>query len=383
MHASKSGSSLNFEDVCSHLGLMPAAVLKVSGAVSPYYTVFERPKRSGGVRTITASQGRLKNMQRALLDGVLSSFPLPDHVHGCVKGRSVATNAAVHVDREVVINIDLCKFFDCIGFEIVSTILMDKFNFDSRAASIFARLTLFSDMLPQGAPSSPVLANLAALPLDDAIMSLCRQVDNEFAYSRYVDDITISGAAALVELVPEIYKCIAAHSFKPNVPKTRILRRSMRQSVTGIVVNKKPSVPKTLIRNIRQQLYYCEKWGIKEHCESKGVRVERFLKTMRGSIAYVGVAKPRLAENLATQLTIATLELEQTSLERRLDEMKRTIDKGDVIEFWYDGERHRAAPAMLSVYEEDNLAVRAFQLLPEQGWKVYVLDWMEKMRVVK
>ena len=377
------GSSLNLMDICSHLGLMPSAVLDVSQHSWRHYTKFERPKRAGGVRIISASQGRLKSMQRVLLDGFLTDFPMPAHVHGCVKGRSIATNAQIHVDQDVVINVDLSNFFGSVCFDTVRQIFIENFRLDEEAAEVFARLTVVGGGLPQGAPTSPVLANLAALALDTDIMRTCDDAvtSNGFRYSRYVDDITISGVMELVTLLPKIYECIERNGFSPNVKKTKILRRSIRQSVTGVVVNKKPSVPKTLIRKVRQQLYYCQKWGIKEHCESKGIRPDRFLKAIRGSIAYIGATKPDLATEFAFALYTAAADLEETLEEINLRLLKQMIDNGEVASFYYHREQHRAAPSAITVDNEDTLLVRAFQLLPEQGWRFFLLSEIQDLEV--
>jgi RNA-directed DNA polymerase len=320
-------------------------------------------------------------MQRVLLDGLLTDFPMPAHVHGCVKGRSIATNAQIHVDRDVVINIDLSNFLGTVCFDTVKQIFIENFRFDEDAAEVFARLTVVGGGLPQGAPTSPVLANLAALKLDAEIMRTCDEAvaGNGFRYSRYVDDITISGVLELVALLPKVYECVERNGFIPNVKKTKILRRSIRQSVTGVVVNKKLSVPKTLIRKVRQQLYYCQKWGIKEHCESKGIRPDRFLKTIRGSIAYIGATKPDLATEFAFALYNAAADLEECVEQTNLRLLKQMIDNGEVASFYYRGEKHRAAPSTITVDNEDILLVRAFQLLPEQGWRFFPLSEIEDL----
>lgn len=360
---------------------MPSAVLDVSQQSGRHYTKFERPKRAGGVRVISASQGRLKWMQRVFLDGVLACYPMPSHVHGGVKGRSAASNARMHVDRDVVINIDLSNFFGSVCFDTVSRILMEKFYFDEGAAEVFARLTVVGGSLPQGAPTSPALANLAALSLDEDIMLICRGVvsNDGFQYSRYVDDITISGGTELVALLPKIYESIERNGFSPNVQKTRILRRSIRQSVTGVVVNKKPSVPKTLIRKVRQQLYYCRKWGIKEHCEDQGVTPERFLKAIRCSIAYIGTINPDLATEFRFELNATAADLEECLEESNLRLLKKIIDDEEIASFKYFDDEHRAAPSAIIVDSEE--LVRAFQLLPQQGWRFFLVSDMHDLEV--
>lgn len=377
--------SLSLADVCSQLGLLDSAVLDVSQHSSRYYRTFERPKRSGGTRLISASQGRLKSMQRALLDGLLAHYPLPNHVHGCVRGRSPATNARLHVDQPVVINIDLTDFFGSVSFDIVTQIFTEKFRFSEEAAEVFARLTVAGGGLPQGAPTSPILSNIAALELDDAVMNCCQQAvgKDNYRYSRYVDDITISGALSLQSILPDVYESIKQSGYEPNIKKTRVLRRSIRQSVTGLVVNKHISVPKTLIRNVRQQLYYCKRWGTKEHCEERDIRPDIFLKELRGAIGYIGSAQPELAAEFGAALSAAARDLDESHEEVNLRLLKRMIDNDELAMFYYghSGRRYRAAPAGIIVDPEGTLVVRAFQLKPEQGWRYFVIADIRRLRV--
>src|SRR5437763_16948159 len=92
-------SHLSLSDICQELGLQPQFLLELSEVASSLYTTFELPKRSGGVRIICVPKDNLKRVQRLILDGVLSKVQMPPHVHGCVKGRSIATNAREHVNK--------------------------------------------------------------------------------------------------------------------------------------------------------------------------------------------------------------------------------------------------------------------------------------------
>ncbi len=183
---------LSLSTICQELGLQPQFLLDLGKDVAGSYQVFERVKRSGGMRKISASQGKLKRTQRLLLEEFLPRVPMPAHVHGCVKGRSIATNAEVHVNQEVVVNIDLTDFFGTISRETVVGILRQRYNCDYESSQALASLMTFENSLPQGAPTSPLLANLAALDLDAELIRICSVVATakvgNFQYSRYVDD---------------------------------------------------------------------------------------------------------------------------------------------------------------------------------------------------
>jgi hypothetical protein len=392
------GASLSLEDICSRLGLLPASVLEVSKHPWRFYSKFNRPKRAGGFRTISASSGQLKWIQRTLLDGILSQFNMPAHVHGCVKGRSATTNAQIHIDQDVVIKVDLSDFFGSVSLHMVTELLIGYFSFDENAAEVFARIAVNDGVLPQGAPTSPALANLAALVLDERIMAICANAGQRhgFRYSRYVDDITISGGVELIELLPSIYQCIWSTGFIPNLDKTKILRRSTRQTVTGLVVNKRASVSKALLRKIRQEIYYCRKWGIMEHCETIGVTPERFLKRLKGMIGYLCTVRPDLATEFNIDLYFPEKDIVETEEDVNLRMLKQMIDNEQVAEFDYaNGEEYDfddsdiepahcvVAPVLVGADPAGAAVLRAFQLLPDQGWRYFSLSYIKDLQVAQ
>lgn len=370
------GNSLSINSICQELGLMPEFLVALSEDAASHYQTFERPKRSGGVRAIAASQDKLKSIQRTLLDNFLAKIILPDHVHGCIKGRSIASNARRHVNQEVVVNLDLSNFFGSIDISVVQSVLRDWFGCDSEASLVLAKLMTFKNCLPQGAPTSPVLANFAALPLDSALMRVCSEAvgTGNFAYTRYVDDITISGTAALAELLPQFSQAISEVGFKSNPRKSKILRQSTRQWVTGLVVNKQLNPPKKLVRRIRQDLYYCNKYGLEAHCEWRGVLVHNFLRQITGSIGYVGIAQPELARAFMHEVDLIAQSLDVGYEGIVLKLLKSVIDKERMATFLYNEVQYRVAPAQLILSEDGIVQLRAFQISPEQGWRLFDLS---------
>jgi RNA-directed DNA polymerase len=368
-----SSNSLALTDLCRELGLQDRFVLDLAGSAEEhtYYESYRIPKKSGGIRYINASQGRLKRIQRLILDAILSRFPMPSHVHGCVKGRSIVTNASSHVGKKVVVNIDLSDFFRTITKEHVKEIFKSKFQFDDETSIILSNLTTFRGDLPIGAPSSPALANLAALELDEAIMRICNEKiqNSEYGYSRYVDDITVSGADDIVELLPSIYEAIEKCGFKRNMDKTRILRRSTRQWVTGVVVNQKVNAPRKIVRKIRQALYYCKKWGVGEHCEARGLDKAKFMQQIIGYIAFLRLTQPELAD----QFFVRFRELwdfqdpKTDKIGSAIARLKNMIDDQEIVYFVYADIRRSVAPVSLEVDADGSLVLRGFEFAPNKG----------------
>lgn len=373
-------------DLCHELGLREQFVLDLIESVESdhvrMYESFFRHKKSGGVRQIDASKGPLKRFQRSLHDEMLSKYPLPDFVHGCVKKRSIVTNASPHVGKEVVINLDLVDFFHTIDYERVNGLFQTEFGCSEELSRLLAKCTTYKGSLPIGAPSSPALANIAALPLDKQIIETCTAClpPNSFAYTRYVDDITISGTKELADKLSAIFAIIDASPFKRNTGKTRIMRKSTRQWVTGVVVNKKTNPPRKLLRKISQALYFCEKWGLLEHCETKGLKPHNFVRKLDGYIGYLRLTQPVTADLFQLRFNQIKAMLEPSEEEEMLQLFKKIIDHEDIAHFRYDSRHCTAVPVSIFVDEHGMISIKAFQLHPEQEWTTYSLMYVDQLR---
>jgi RNA-directed DNA polymerase len=237
------------------------------------YYEFEVDRRTGGPpRVISAPIKPIKDLQRALLpmlDGAYSPRP---HVHGFTRGRSPQTNAAIHRGQRWILRIDLKDFFPTVNFGRVRGVLMaHPFDFPAGVATALAQLCCHRNALPQGAPTSPVISNLVCRSLDTELSRLAMAAHCH--YTRYADDICFSsgqrvfpGALATIlnelpVLNPDLRRLIESNGFTINDEKTRLMRWSQRQRVTGIVVNERLNVPREYIRHIRAALYIWGKYG--------------------------------------------------------------------------------------------------------------------------
>ncbi|WP_417465409.1 reverse transcriptase domain-containing protein [Kordiimonas sp.] len=253
------------------------------------YTVFEMEKRGGGTRTIAAPHTNLKLLQKAAAKILNEEYTPKKPVFGFVKDRSIIDNADRHVRAKWILNVDLKDFFGSIHFgRIYGTLRSPPYSAFPAVARILAHMSCYKTALAQGAPCSPVLSNMVAKPLDNALIKYCR--GHGVRYSRYADDITISTTRhqfppaiafidnvdgdpvvvlgeKLVEIVEE--DC----GFKINHKKTRLLGKSERQTVTGLVVNEKVNVDRRYIRNLRAMLFDWEISGYeaaaKKHFENR------------------------------------------------------------------------------------------------------------------
>ena len=245
-----------------------------------HYQRFRIPKKTGGERLISAPMPRLKRAQYWILDNILARVPIHRAAHGFVPGRSILSNAAPHVGRDVVVNFDLKDFFPTLTWkrvrgkfrglgysEAVATVLalictepdVDEIDLDGQR--LYAKRG--PRRLPQGAPTSPALTNLICLRLDQRLQGLAAKLG--FTYTRYADDMTFSASGepakktgALLKFVSEI---VTAEGFTVHPDKTRVMRSHRRQEVTGLTVNERIAVPRDTLRRFRALLHRIETTG--------------------------------------------------------------------------------------------------------------------------
>ena len=147
---------------------------------------------------------------------------------------------------------------------------------------------MYKSSLPQGAPTSPMLSNMVFKPIDDAIYAYC--LARKILYTRYADDITFSGSYDLInsKLLEYVTTIIEDCGFEINNKKTRFAGKGKKQEVTGLIVNNDTiNVPKRYIKEIRQELYYINKFGIKEHRAKVGFENKYYKEHLLGKILYV------------------------------------------------------------------------------------------------
>ncbi len=288
----------------------------------PMYSTVSRPKGRGGKRVLDIPNYPLKIVQKAILDLYLNKFQenLPQCVHGFRRGveHTIFTNAGMHIDPAAVVKIDLVDFFPSIRTGDVISFLSNRapsiclpspvegemdieHKWLMEVAVLFARLTTWKGRLPQGAPTSPALANLVFAPYDDQIQKWASE--NNLVYSRYADDLTFSVPSKPFRsrfeekkrlLKERALECVSGvlqkSPFRIHHRKTRITLTSGGHEVTGLHVNASVSIPGRVRRRIRAALCNAERMGLVEaaNCANNGQNGSRHI-TPKG---VVGDRKP-------------------------------------------------------------------------------------------
>ena len=270
----------------------------------PSYYTFEIPKKKGGHRKIQAPSADLLAVQKQL-NHYFQAIYLPEkpkEVHGFINKpegyeycHSIVSNAKPHVNKKHVLNMDLKDFFPSISAKRVRQILVKHLGInDSQMADVLALLCTYQKSLPIGAPTSPVLSNFACLEMDKELADYC--LTHIIDFTRYADDLTFSCNEYLTETIIQAIRTIVnKHEFTINEKKFRLLSSKSKQTVTGIIVNKKVNVDRTYIRNIRALLHHIKTEGIEEAAKKhyKVSIADQFLQQkllfkVKGQIDFVG-----------------------------------------------------------------------------------------------
>lgn len=242
------------------------------------YRIFKIKKKSGGFRQITAPRTQTFMMMLSAVNEVLRSLYTPsDYAMGFTDGRSVVSNAAVHKEQNYVFNIDLKDFFPSIEQPRVwKRLQLAPLNFPVPIANLIAGLCSMKEIctnedgtlknkyvLPQGAPTSPIITNMICDKLDRRLAGLARRFG--LHYTRYADDITFSSMHNVYQtngvFRAELARIITDQGFTMNEKKTRLLKKGSRQEVTGIIVSDKLNVTRNYVRDIRNILYMWSRYG--------------------------------------------------------------------------------------------------------------------------
>jgi RNA-directed DNA polymerase len=311
------------EDLADWLALPPDQLVRFTdprglSALNPisfarHYHCHLIPKRDGTLRLIEEPKPLMKRLQRRILYGLLDHVPAHPAAHGFVKGRNCISAAASHAGEAVVVSFDLADFFPTIPWSRVYA-LFRSLGFPRATALALANLTttitppdvrltqglaardlLSHRHLPQGAPTSPALANLAAFRLDVRLAALARRLGAR--YTRYADDLTFSGdahiAAVLTRAIPEIAH---AEGFRMNPAKTRRATQGQRQTVTCLTVNAHVNTPSDSYDRLKATLHHLARPDDPRRCDPA------FIAHLQGQIAWVEAVNPARGSKLRARL---------------------------------------------------------------------------------
>jgi hypothetical protein len=223
------------------------------------YKEIRLPKRGGGARRLMVPNAKLKLIQQCLLRRVLCLFPCHPACKGFRKGRSIVDHGIPHTGKPFVILMDVRDFFPSTSKDRIGR-YFSEYGWTPNRVEQIVRLVCdpTTNGLPQGAPSSPVITNIVNWEMDARLTGYCKKI--RYRYSRYADDLAFSPidpdvGTSPVTVIKVVSSILSEYGYSLNNKKTRILRSSGQQKVTGLVVNEKCSLPRSIKRRIRAAEY--------------------------------------------------------------------------------------------------------------------------------
>jgi len=308
------------DDLCKWLNVSHEHLAWFSGVFSPeskrtkeplrHYSYKWVEKRSGGWRLLEIPKSKLKEIQRHILSDLLDKIPPHINAHGFKKGGSTKSFVIPHTGHALALRMDLKDFFNSIQASRVHTIFRtvgysehiarmftslctntvsaELLHVDPRARALSPgqRMHLRTPHLPQGAPTSPALANLCARRFDARVTALALKFG--WAYTRYADDLLFSGSRFRSEFLAQFIEWIELiakdEHLAVNVQKTRVMHSNARQQAAGLVLNDTPNIPRDEFDVLKATLFNCVKHG---PATQNHDGIQRFREHLLGRIGHV------------------------------------------------------------------------------------------------
>jgi len=232
-----------------------------------FYREFQIEKRNGKLRTIAAPNQQLKEIQRKIKDLLVDAYFHKYCVHGFLPDKSILSNAKCHTKKKYLLNIDLKDFFPTITSKRIYGMFL-KYGVPKEVALCLTKLVSNNDVLPQGAPTSPIISNMICGPMDNKLVNFSKK--HQLYYTRYADDLSFSSNKQIqIEVFDyknhkvgeALSEIIEKNGFTINEEKVIYANCFQHQEVTGLVVNQFPNVKRKYIRNIRLLLHVYGKFG--------------------------------------------------------------------------------------------------------------------------
>ncbi len=269
------------------LGIPLKTLYGISNSIGRHYREKKLPKADGTFRALSVPDEALKKIQRAIAEKLLAYEPVSVYAKAYKYGASVRTNAALHIGKEKLLKLDIYRFFDSITYSAVKEKVFPSNKYSEQIRVLLSMLCYRGEVLPQGAPTSPIISNIVMRDFDEELGAWCE--NRKITYTRYCDDMTFSGAFDEKEVLRYVSEMLKQNGFLLNTKKTHLLKEGTRKSVTGIVVNQKLNTKKDYRRQIRQEIYFCKKFGVAEHLRRVSYvgSVSEYLLKLLGKVNFV------------------------------------------------------------------------------------------------
>lgn len=249
--------------------------------------------KKGKKREVYKPDRLLKMIQRRI-SKLLDRIYYPISIQGAIKGRSTKSNALLHVGKKYVATFDIKDFFPSIDYHVVYRTFREQYCAPN-VARMLTRLTTADAHLAQGFVNSPKISGLVLLEIDRRLTTLFKAY--QLNHSFWIDDLVVSGdypIKRLTSLIKKVFQQAGFTIHDEGKKKFTIKHRRQQQKATGMVINYQPSMPKEWRLKLRNDLYFCAKYGTAPHLRKIGLEMkpESYLALLRGRVAFSQSIRP-------------------------------------------------------------------------------------------
>lgn len=251
------------------------------------YQIYQIKKNNGHYRTIYEPSPLLKHIQRQILKNILNNKSISPYAKAYHQGLSLKDNALPHVNKKIILKLDIKDFFENISFLNIYQSCFPIEYFPKSVGMVLTYLCTYEDHLTQGSPTSAYISNLVMKDFDEEIGHWCDL--HEITYTRYSDDMTFSGDFFPSDVISYVRKLLFRLGLELNKDKIHVVRENRQQNVTGIVVNQKIHTSACYRKKIRQEIYYIKKYGLVSHLNRIDFQLskDKYLNNLYGRILFV------------------------------------------------------------------------------------------------
>jgi RNA-directed DNA polymerase len=274
------------------LKVIEKELLEISLRSGDLYDQIPLKKKDGGVRIINAPVSELKLLQRSVLYNYLDKIKLLPCAYGCGSGKSIIENARAHIKNKNMVSFDIKDFFPSIHYKKILQLYVNT-GCSEEVAEILCKITTLDYSLPQGAPTSPYLSNLVLNNLDKRIMFLAKS--NRCTYTRYFDDIAISGSERVHNIQNTIKSIIETEGYKIKKSKSFTYNKDEDKKITGIIIRKDGTLDIDGKEKLMDYLKELKKFGI-SYLKSSVPEKEK--QSLGGKIAFISSVNKKYGKSL-------------------------------------------------------------------------------------
>jgi len=300
----KTNENINTEikNILIKLNIQEGDFLNIISNSKNFYQIKKIKKRNGKERTLSIPCDKLKLMQRYILENIfykqIEKINFNPCITGFIQGKSTIDNAIPHLNKKYVIKIDIKDFFPSISRYMIFKAFKKKLNIPHKEAYFFSKIVTCNDSLPQGGITSPFISNICLHNFDNRLTKLINSINKyktiEASYTRFADDLSFSFNSRINfnRFIEKIYEIIYDEGYIPNYTKTKLLHKTVKQQVTGIIVNgDELSISKKTRDNVRFIINIWKKYGINvaelKYSKIFGKVKESLPLQLQGLISYI------------------------------------------------------------------------------------------------